>query len=512
MSCLLYLGKKNWVFILVSALLILVGLIFIIYGAANYESEETKSVVKKKQFGVVIDAGGSGTRLYVYEYKEDDDSIDELSRIKCEGEGLTNYKKEEYPQLEVMLTKCLSLASQQYPPNKVPLYMGATAGMRLLKSTDQQTYNEIWDLVKKVLNKSGFIVKKSETITGAEEAQWAFVAANFLKKNLEGDDAKIGIAEFGSSSVQIAFVPKTVAEGATGIDSFSLNGKNISIYGHSYLCYGRKEMERRLKAKLVKDAGFAKTVMNPCDFSGDQQNLTSAYLWAEPCSGGTYAKDVLGEAFNGPANQTFSTIGTGNATECFNVLSNLINVDCTGGKTSCGINDIFQPNVAGKFLALSAFSYASSFMMVPKDVGKAEYETEWKKTCSTPIDEIMARDIPGSPPKWRGTRCFDISYSYFLLTKAFKFDNKTWDLEFTNKINGETASWALGLLYTLKKNLYSRITSDSFRIITRNSSLLILLAIGVIFLIVGIVLLVVAIMARRKAYQMPPEQATMVDA
>lgn len=46
----------------------------------------------------------------------------------------------------------------------------------------------------------------------------------------------------------------------------------------------------------------------------------------------------------------------------------------------------------------------------------------------------MARDIPGSPPKWRGTRCFDISYSYFLLTKAFKFDDKTWDLEFTNKV------------------------------------------------------------------------------
>ena len=49
-------------------------------------------------------------------------------------EGLGTYTKEQRPALKLKLLQCFAKAGRILPPNKVvPLYLGATAGMRLLK-------------------------------------------------------------------------------------------------------------------------------------------------------------------------------------------------------------------------------------------------------------------------------------------------------------------------------------------------------------------------------------------
>ena len=57
----------------------------------------------------------------------------------------------------------------------------------------------------------------------------------------------------GGASAEISFIPR----GNTKIPddykvSLRLYGKNYTVYTHSFLCYGKKEAERRLLATLVQ--------------------------------------------------------------------------------------------------------------------------------------------------------------------------------------------------------------------------------------------------------------------
>ena len=52
----------------------------------------------------------------------------------------------------------------------------------------------------------------------------------------------------GGASTQIAFVPE-LREHSTS--KLRLYGTDYFVYTHSYLCYGKKEAERRFLAQLV---------------------------------------------------------------------------------------------------------------------------------------------------------------------------------------------------------------------------------------------------------------------
>ena len=60
------------------------------------------------------------------------------------------------------------------------------------------------------------------------------------------------MTETGSSSVQIAFPVDEVADPAKHTYSVDIEGKTMSVYEYSYLCYGEAEALRRFHAKLVK--------------------------------------------------------------------------------------------------------------------------------------------------------------------------------------------------------------------------------------------------------------------
>ena len=73
----------------------------------------------------------------------------------------------------------------------------------------------------------------------------------------QGTQDNYGIAELGSTSLQLAFAAKEDPDAKESFQYIQINGKNVSVYGHSYLCFGRKEMERRIMAKLVEVRTFA---------------------------------------------------------------------------------------------------------------------------------------------------------------------------------------------------------------------------------------------------------------
>ena len=57
----------------------------------------------------------------------------------------------------------------------------------------------------------------------------------------------------GGASAEISFIPKESTKMPDDYKvSLRLYGKNYTVYTHSFLCYGKKEAERRLLASLVQ--------------------------------------------------------------------------------------------------------------------------------------------------------------------------------------------------------------------------------------------------------------------
>lgn len=69
---------------------------------------------------------------------------------------------------------------------------------------------------------------------------------------LPEDGTLVGALDLGGASTQISFVPQgPILDQSTQV-TFRLYGANYSVYTHSYLCFGRDQILRRLLAELVQ--------------------------------------------------------------------------------------------------------------------------------------------------------------------------------------------------------------------------------------------------------------------
>jgi len=461
--------------------LCVVGIVLVVVGSRNQFVEKTEYAL------TVVDAGGSGTRLIVY--KLIDDLVEQ--RVECEGKGLGNWKTEEFPILEKKLEACYKTGQTFLPEgsSNTPIYFGATAGMRVLKLRDPASYDTIWNMVRKTLNTTDYDVKWADVFPGRYEAEFSWIAANILSKGFVTNDIQ-GMAETGSSSVQIAFPVDEATDPAKHIYPVDIEGKKMSVYEYSYLCYGESEAWRRFHALLIKDSGYSTGIVeDPCTNAGFNWTRTSKFLWNVPCVKGDYAKDMFGYSIDGPSendNQTYHLRGTSQPEKCLNLLKQMISTNCTNN-TTCGLNDVLQPEVHGKFMALSSFYYSTHYMGLPYNGQKEEYWEKTKKLCNTPFNE-MTPPYEEENSKYKSKQCWDSIFTYFLLSEGFKFDKDNWNIEYIKKINGKSADWSLGVAYRNKENAYQHqvdVSQPKYKALFISGIVLIVLSI--VFIIAGII-------------------------
>eukprot|EP00794_Sanderia_malayensis_P018657 gene18657-20538_t len=330
----------------VGFVLALLGIVAIILSSLKYESTKTEQV--KGRFGIIIDAGGSGTRLIIYEYSKDD-TIHQVKYTECEDKGLTKYAS--HPDaIRGILAKCLDGAEKYVPKqviNSIPVNMEATAGMRLFKLTNESAYDKILASSSDAIRKSHFKYVSARTIKGSEEAIDGWTALNYIQDGFKQNKLS-GALELGSSSLQVSFIPARKDFNGEN-ETITINGKQYTVYVHSYLCYGRSEFERRYLAKLAMDSGFSATIDDPCAHKGREVQKTSDYLWAVPCCSGSYALRTFGIELKGPPNRTFIFRGQSNFTQCQEMVTRLFNkTRCT--QPGCTFNDVSQPPLFGHFV------------------------------------------------------------------------------------------------------------------------------------------------------------------
>jgi Golgi nucleoside diphosphatase len=223
---------------------------------ANYASYETNNVPSSAShhYAVVIDAGSSGSRAFLYYWPSHSGFRDQLIAVQP-LRNLTNMSplhKTIKPGLSSLaatpetvteyLAPLLDFASNFIPAEKIsetPLYVFATAGMRLLKTSEQNAI--LHNMRQGVPKRYNFFFPPGnvEIITGRQEGIFQWTSVNYvlglLKPVVGADDTHsmlktalvesslnsnihlrrqptAGILDMGGASLQIAFEVPTAAD------------------------------------------------------------------------------------------------------------------------------------------------------------------------------------------------------------------------------------------------------------------------------------------------------------
>lgn len=159
---------------------------------------------------VVLDAGSTGTRVYVYNFTRGATYLSELKLVEV-GHRRVNPALATFvgnkPGLRQQLDRLLDYAKGIVPVNlwsTTSVALKATAGLRSLPDTEQTW---LMSAVREVLQTSGFRFNSAHTavISGEEESLFDFLAIVSAFGTLYGKNITYGAADLGGSSKQIAF-------------------------------------------------------------------------------------------------------------------------------------------------------------------------------------------------------------------------------------------------------------------------------------------------------------------
>ncbi|XP_055416541.1 ectonucleoside triphosphate diphosphohydrolase 1 isoform X4 [Bubalus kerabau] len=147
---------------------------------------QNKALPENVKFGIVLDAGSSHTSLYIYRWpaeKENDTGVvTQIEECKLKGPGISGFAK-KVNEINVYLMACMERARKVIPSiqhTETPVYLGATAGMRLLRMENKQMADKILAAVASSISKYPFDFQGARIISGQEEGAYGWITVNYL--------------------------------------------------------------------------------------------------------------------------------------------------------------------------------------------------------------------------------------------------------------------------------------------------------------------------------------------
>ncbi|XP_058158742.1 ectonucleoside triphosphate diphosphohydrolase 2 [Dasypus novemcinctus] len=406
------------------------------------------------KYGIVLDAGSSHTSMFVYKWpadKENDTGIvGQHSSCDVRGGGISSYA-DNPPGAGQSLVECLDQALQDVPQERhaaTPLYLGATAGMRLLNLTSPEASAKVLGAVAQTLTQYPFDFRGARILSGQDEGVFGWVTANYLLENFikyswEGRwfrprKGTLGALDLGGASTQITFETASPAEDPDSEVQLLLYGQHYRVYTHSFLCYGRDQVLWRLLASALQTHGF-----HPCWPRGYSTRVLLQDMYDSPC---TAAQRL--PAFNRSSRVHLS--GSSDPALCRDLVAGLFNFSsCPFSR--CSFDGVFQPPVTGNFIAFSAFFYTVDFLRTTMDLPVTtlqQLEAATVTVCNQTWDELQAR------APWEGTRladyCAGATFVQQLLSRGYGFDERAFSgVAFQKKAGDTSVGWALGYMLNL---------------------------------------------------------------
>ncbi|CAL1569642.1 unnamed protein product [Knipowitschia caucasica] len=416
-------------------------------------------------FGIVLDAGSSHTTLYVYKWRSDKQNgtgiVSQHSECHVKGGGISSYAGERGAAAQ-SLEPCLDQALSDVPKERhrsTPVYLGTTAGMRLLHISSPLQSAQILEEVQQKLRSYPFDFRGAAILSGAEEGAFGWVTVNYLLENfikysLVGrwfgpDRGTVGALDLGGASTQITFVTEDEVEERTDSLKLQLYGRHYSLYTHSYLCYGRDQLLKRTLAHLAATQGVSSQVTHPCFPAGFSQSVPLKSIFSSPCTSSSRPQDPHTDP-----QAELMVQGSGNYHHCVGNITQIFSFDKCAF-SHCSFDGVFQPNVSGSFMAFSAFYYTHSFLLKVTGVNvrtPEQLEEATKKICGLNLDQLLLA-APEQESRLQDY-CSSAVFMQVLMLRGYGFDqNSLPQVSFQKKVGDTSMGWALGYMLTLSNLL-----------------------------------------------------------
>lgn len=441
-------------------------------------------MTETKGYAIVIDAGSSGSRALVYEYTSDITNnpsglpkITQISNFKTKP-GLSSFGlklKGSYDLWNSHFKSLIEEAKRIIPTNlqsSTPIYVQATAGMRLLPTNDR---NRILQETCQVLSEnSEFIVEPCndhvQVIDGDTEGLYGWLALNYLTDKLSyNDQHPYGFMDMGGASTQLAFVPSRLDQlEKHEEDMYSVNLRtndgqlnSWSVFVSSWLGFGANEARRRQLDALVNALPDNVNYDKDGDGKGDL---------VDPCSPIGMETEV---EYNG---KKFTVTGSGEYEGCLKTIYPLLLKHLPCSDEPCLFNGVHAPSIdftLEKFVGVSEYWYtANDVFKLGGEYNYEQFEIATKEFCATNWEIILEK----FQNKEYGnaltldllkTSCFKASWIVNILHEGFGMPrlgidsgSKTHEEEepifkSVNNIDGNELSWTLGkmVVYASSQNI-----------------------------------------------------------
>ncbi|KAL3473058.1 nucleoside phosphatase family-domain-containing protein [Aspergillus californicus] len=314
----------------------------------------------KWHYGVVLDAGSSGTRVHVYRWldnavarKSDKHDLDSLPEIKTKSEwvkkihpGVSTFADRPEEIGPQHLAELLEFASDIIPEDAIketPIFLLATAGMRLVDDVRQRLLldqvcsyaRENYDFALPDCN------VHIQVIPGVTEGLYGWIAANYLLGSFDSpgkhDHGKghhtYGFLDMGGASAQIAFAPNATESEKHANDLTLLRLRNIDgstqehrVFVTSWLEFGVREARRRYLDSLQ------------LGFGGD-----NAIELPDPCLPAGLRTTLKGKPLE--TDMEPYLLGTGKFDECMRGTYPLLDKDAACSDEPCLLHGIHVPAI-----------------------------------------------------------------------------------------------------------------------------------------------------------------------
>lgn len=454
----------------------------------NSESSDTY------EYAILIDAGSSGSRVFIYTWPPHNGDANELLQIRPlrQDDGEPVVKKIE-PGLSSVASQpwkasdyihpLLDFAVSHIPSSKhktTPLYILATAGLRLLDADIQTAILE--DLRSDIVKNFSFhfTPNNAEVISGKQEGLFQWIAINYVlgrfNHNSNGrlaavdvTDAQslkpvvfrkktVGIMDMGGASMQLAVELTTKMQ----VDSLQRRNKNIvteinlgcedhnfdhryNVYVSTYLGMGANEARGKYEDMLIR-----KHFMNAAIKT---ENITIS----DPClPAGLVVNVSIPLHFSANVtliNNTYIILnGNGRFDSCHNHLQQLLQevFGCPG--ESCILDELPMNLELNDFFGFSEFWYSMEDVLRiggPYDFYK--FRKAAKNFCGTEWSVLENRFEKKEYPLAMKSRlmyqCFKSAWIAVTLHNGLGLDHQYHGLRSSpNTVKGEVVHWSLGAI------------------------------------------------------------------
>lgn len=451
------------------------------------------------RYGIVVDAGSSGSRLQVYRWKDPStinpsqqqiskQSLHSVSKITQEkgwgfrvNPGLSSFANHPGRIWKKHLKGLVEFAEKIVPADKrsdTPIFVQATAGMRMLPlKTQHKILQRVCDELKRHSNFKIDTCQQIEVIDGETEGIYGWIALNYLEHKFDDQGGSksiepgstFGFMGMGGASTQIAFVPSDEKEREKHeSELYTVRLRNLDgttqkwpVFVSTWLGFGANEAHRRHLRNLIM------TLPEGVNYD---RNGDSTYDVSDPCS----QKGLkIQQQYKGI---TYDITGSGDYEQCMRMIYPLLLKHLPCKNPFCLFNGVSAPQIdfnKDRFIGVSEYWYtANDIFHMAGEYNFKQFERSLKGFCEADWPTVMDNyEHKKYGPNMRipllKDSCFKASWVINVLHEGFGLprigieeneddsDSSSDSSMFqsANEIEGSDLSWTLGKIVLYASSL-----------------------------------------------------------